>query len=197
MCGGCSWAIRCKSGVLLSAQFLKWSSINIQKLIAEELPCNVVMENTANALCISHVDDIQNQTAKTPDTLLVNVTAGMGASFLINNQLVRRSGDEGWIRQITVQSSKRQPTEYFFCPRLCLNVCLSLLWQSKKIEIDQGIDFACNRKRVTCLFLLLAVNLIFWFWPVLYSRQYPKRRAFVKGLSRRAKMQINAGHQLQ
>ena len=105
------------------------------------------MDNTANALCISHVDDIQHQTAKTPDIMLVNVTAGMGASLLINNQLVRRSGDEGWIRHITVQSSKHQPTEYFFCPRLCLNVCLSLLWQSKKIEIDQGIDFASNCKR--------------------------------------------------
>ena len=91
-----------KSGVLRSAPLLKWSGINIQKLIQEELPCDVVVDNIADALCISHVDNIQIQTAKTPNIMLVHVAAGMGSSLFINNQLVRRSGDEGWIGRIRI-----------------------------------------------------------------------------------------------
>ena len=100
-----------KSGVLLPASLLNWSGINIQKLIEEELPFEVVVDNIAKALWISHVDHIQIRTAKTPNIMLVHVAAGIGASPFVNNQLVRIIGDEGWIVHIKLQLSKRKTDE--------------------------------------------------------------------------------------
>ena len=137
-----------KSGVLLSAPLLNWSGVNIQKLIEEELPCEVVVDNIANALCISHVDNIQIRTAKTPNILLVHVAAGMGASLFINNQLVRRGGDEGWIGHLKIQSSKRKPDEKLSLSEVVSGRALiDNLAKHKNFEIDQGTDFASNFKR--------------------------------------------------
>ena len=137
-----------KSGVLLSAPLLNWSGVNIQKLIEEELPCEVVVDNIANALCISHVDNIQIRTAKTPNIMLVHVAAGMGASLFVNNQLVRRGGDEGWIGQIKIQSSKCKPGEKLSLAEIVSGRALiDNLAKHKNFEIDQGKDFASNFKR--------------------------------------------------
>ena len=137
-----------KSGVLLSAPLLKWSGINIQRLIEEELPCDVVVDNIANALCISHVDNIQIQTAQTPNIMLVHVAAGMGASLFINNQLVRRSGDEGWIGYIKIQLSKRESAEILSLSEVVSGRALiDTLAKEKNFEIDQDTDFASNFKR--------------------------------------------------
>ena len=130
--------------------------------------------------------------------MLVHVAAGMGASLFINNQLVRRSGDEGWIGHIKIQSSKRQSAEILSLSEVVSGrAIIDTLAKNKNFEIDQDTDFASNFKRAidetntgnkkfsgvfedagktlgkTCLFYLLAVNLIFWFWLVLHSRQRP------------------------
>ena len=137
-----------KSGVLLSAPLLNWSGINIQKLIEEELPCEVVVDNIANALCISHVDNIQIRTAQTPNIMLVHVAAGMGASLFVNNQLVRRGGDEGWTGQIKIQSSKCKPGQKLSLAEVVSGRALiDNLAKHKNFEIDKGKDFASNFKR--------------------------------------------------
>ena len=72
----------------------------------------------------------------------------MGASLFINNQLVRRGGDEGWIGHLKIQSSKRKPDEKLSLSEVVSGRALiDKLAKHKNFEIDQGADFASNFKR--------------------------------------------------
>ena len=80
--------------------------------------------------------------------MLVHVAAGMGSSLFINNQLVRRGGDEGWIGHLKIQSSKGKPDEKLSLSEVVSGGALiDKLTKQKNFKIDQGAGFASNFKR--------------------------------------------------
>ena len=96
------------------------------------------MDNIAKVLCISHVDNIQIRTAKTPNIMLVHVAAGIGASPFVNNQLVRRIGDEGWIVHIKIQLSKRRTDEKLSLAKVVSGRALiNILANNRNFEINK------------------------------------------------------------
>jgi predicted NBD/HSP70 family sugar kinase len=90
------------SGHLTNAPLLKWWNIPIRDLLIERLQCPVVVENVADALCLAYLDREYSGSGSHVHMFLAHVAYGMGASLVIDSEVVRRRGDEGWIGRLPI-----------------------------------------------------------------------------------------------
>jgi predicted NBD/HSP70 family sugar kinase len=89
-----------RTGHLTNAPLLKWRNLPIRNLLSERLQCPVAVENVADALCLAYLDREYSGSVGHVHMFLVHVAFGMGASLVIDNKVVRRRGDEGWIGRL-------------------------------------------------------------------------------------------------
>ena len=85
------------TGHLTNAPLLKWRNIAFRDLLTERLQCPVAVENVADALCLAYLDREYSGSGSHVHMFLAHVAYGMGASLVIDSEVVRRRGDEGWI----------------------------------------------------------------------------------------------------
>jgi predicted NBD/HSP70 family sugar kinase len=90
------------TGHLLHAPLLNWHDFPIRSAVEEQLGCDVIVENIADALCLTSLDDefVTSQIPK--NRFLVHIAAGMGASLSIDGKIFRRRADESWIGNMPI-----------------------------------------------------------------------------------------------
>ena len=76
---------------------LDWKDFPIKEAISRRLNAPVVVENIANALCRTCIENDAQKKVHSENICLVHVAAGMGASVAVNGKLLRRQSDENWI----------------------------------------------------------------------------------------------------
>lgn len=88
------------TGHLTNAPLLKWRNIPFRDLLIERLRCPVAVENVADALCLAYLDREYSGPDGHIHMFLAHVAYGMGASLVIDSNVVRRRGDESWIGRL-------------------------------------------------------------------------------------------------
>ena len=91
-----------QSGELLSAPLIDWHGVALKEGLSAVLGLSVNMYNIADALCMSYISGPGEETESRQSLFFVHTAIGMGASFAINGQIVKRRGGEGWIEQVSV-----------------------------------------------------------------------------------------------
>lgn len=95
-----------ESGVLVHAPLLGWKDVDVAHILQRQLAVTVKVENVANAIAIAH--GRRYKLGYPSRLLLVHVAIGMGASLLINGELVRAHGDEAAISHIPISAGTKQ-----------------------------------------------------------------------------------------
>jgi len=88
------------TGEIINAPLLHWANVQIREILGDRLKLPVAVENMADGLCLASLDRLYSDRGANLHMFLVHVAVGMGASLMIDREIVRRRGDEAWIARV-------------------------------------------------------------------------------------------------
>ena len=107
------------TGNIVHAPLLDWKDFPIKEAISRRLNVPVVVENIANALCRTCIENDAQKNIHSENICLVHVAAGMGASIAVNGKLLRRQSDENWIGKIPINPPTSKINQSFSLSEIC------------------------------------------------------------------------------
>ena len=129
------------SGDIVHAPLLDWKDFPIKEAISRRLNCSVVVENIANALCQTCIQNDAQKNIHCENICLVHVAAGMGASVAVNGNLLRRQSDENWIGKIPINLPISKTNQSYSLSEICSGE--AILKKIDGLSHEKG-DFANN-----------------------------------------------------
>ena len=129
------------SGNIVHAPLLDWKDFPIKEAISRRLNCSVVVENIANALCQTCIQNDAQKNIHCENICLVHVAAGMGASVAVNGNLLSRQSDENWIGKIPINLPISKANQIYSLSQICSGE--AILKKIDGLSHEKG-DFANN-----------------------------------------------------
>jgi predicted NBD/HSP70 family sugar kinase len=124
---------------ILFAPNLKWSNINLKKIIEDRFHIPTLIENEANAG--AHGEQLHGAGKGSPNQIYISIGIGIGTGIIINHQLYKgTSGISGEMGHVTIDANGRKCT----CgSRGCWELYASegaLLAAANKANVAENID---------------------------------------------------------